>query len=75
MFADWPDDITTAAHHSGTCRMAAAAETGVCDRDGGVFGTKNLFVCDGSVLPNTGYANTGLTIGALALRMAETVLA
>jgi choline dehydrogenase-like flavoprotein len=38
-----------------------------------VFGTANLFVCDGSLLPATGYANTGLTIGALALRMAETI--
>jgi choline dehydrogenase-like flavoprotein len=75
VFADWPDDIQTAAHHSGTCRMAAAAAAGVCDRDGRVFGTANLFVCDGSVLPATGYANTGLTIGALALRMADTVLA
>jgi len=75
VFADWPDDIKTAAHHSGTCRMAAAAESGVCDRDGRVFGTANLFVCDGSALPRTGCANTGLTIGALALRMADTVLA
>ncbi len=75
VFNDWPDDIRTGAHHSGTCRMAATAEAGVCDRDGRVFGTANLYVCDGSVLPTTGYANTGLTIGALALRMADTVLA
>jgi hypothetical protein len=74
VFANWPDDIQTAAHHSGTCRMAAAAASGVCDRDGRVFGTANLFVCDGSVLPAAGYANTGLTIGALALRTADTVL-
>jgi hypothetical protein len=73
VFPDWPDGIKTSAHHSGTCRMAATAEAGVCDRDGRVFGTTNLFVCDGSVLPATGYANTGLTIGALALRMAETI--
>jgi choline dehydrogenase-like flavoprotein len=75
VFADWPDTIQTAAHHSGTCRMAISAETGVCDRDGRVFGTTNLFICDGSLLPSTGCANTGLTIGALAFRLAETVLA
>ena len=75
VFADWPDTIETAAHHSGTCRMAISAETGVCDRDGRVFGTTNLFICDGSLLPSTGSANTGLTIGALAFRLAETVLA
>ena len=73
VFPDWPQDIQTAAHHSGTCRMAPTAETGVCDRDGRVFGTSNLFVCDGSIVPSAGYANTGLTIGALALRLAETV--
>ena len=73
VFDRWRDDLQTAAHHSGTCRMAASAETGVCDRDGRVFGTSNLYVCDGSVLPATGYANTGLTIGALALRLAETI--
>jgi hypothetical protein len=69
----WADDLQTAAHHSGTCRMAASAEAGVCDRDGRVFGTDNLYVCDGSVVPGAGYANTGLTIGALALRMAERI--
>jgi choline dehydrogenase-like flavoprotein len=71
VFPEWPEDVQTAAHHSGTCRMAETVETGVCDRDGRVFDTSNLFVCDGSVLPNAGYANTGLTIGALALRLTE----
>jgi choline dehydrogenase-like flavoprotein len=71
VFERWPDDLQTAAHHSGTCRMAATAEAGVTDKDGRVFGTSNLFVCDGSAIPAAGYANTGLTIGALALRLAS----
>jgi choline dehydrogenase-like flavoprotein len=29
-----------------------------------------LFVCDGSLIPSSGIANTGLTIAALALRLA-----
>jgi choline dehydrogenase-like flavoprotein len=29
----------------------------------------NLYVCDGSVIPGSGIANTGLTISALALRL------
>ena len=71
VFDHWADSLETAAHHSGTCRMAASAEAGVADKDGRVFGAQNLFVCDGSAIPAAGYANTGLTIGALALRLAE----
>jgi choline dehydrogenase-like flavoprotein len=67
----WFDDLATAAHHSGTCRMAASAAAGVCDAEARVFGTRNLYVCDGSLIPAAGYANTGLTIGALALRLTE----
>ena len=73
VFDHWAESLETAAHHCGTCRMAATAETGVCDKDGRVFGTENLFVCDGSAIPAAGYANTGLTIGALALRLAESI--
>jgi choline dehydrogenase-like flavoprotein len=71
VFDDWTESLETAAHHCGTCRMAATAEAGVADKDGRVFGAANLFVCDGSAIPAAGYANTGLTIGALALRLAE----
>jgi choline dehydrogenase-like flavoprotein len=73
VFERWADDLQTAAHHCGTCRMAATAEAGVADQDGRVFGTQNLYVCDGSAIPAAGYANTGLTIGALALRLAERI--
>jgi len=73
VFEQWPADIETAAHHCGTCRMAATAERGVADADGRVFGTTNLYVCDGAAIPAAGYANTGLTIGALALRLAENI--
>ncbi len=71
VFDGWAENLETAAHHCGTCRMAATADAGVCDKDGRVFGASNLFVCDGSAIPAAGYANTGLTIGALALRLAE----
>jgi hypothetical protein len=71
IFRDWTSEIMSSAHHSGTCRMGADAATAVCDSDGKVFGLKNLFVCDGSAIPSSGYANTGLTIAALALRLAD----
>ncbi|HLH87319.1 MAG TPA: GMC oxidoreductase [Xanthobacteraceae bacterium] len=73
VFDHWAESLETAAHHCGTCRMAATAETGVVDKDGRAFGIRNLFVCDGSAIPAAGYANTGLTIGALALRLAESI--
>lgn len=73
VFDTWREDLESAAHHCGTCRIAATAEMGVCDKDGRVFGTQNLYVCDGSAIPAAGYANTGLTIGALALRLAESL--
>lgn len=71
IFRDWAGEIMSSAHHSGTCRMGTDAATAVCDSDNKVFGLKNLFVCDGSALPSSGYANTGLTIAALALRLAD----
>jgi len=69
-FKGWLEDLRTGAHHSGTARMGATAEDGVCDTDCRVHGLSNLYVCDGSVIPSSGIANTGLTIAALALRLA-----
>lgn len=71
IFPDWPKHMTSSSHHSGTARMASSSDDGVCDPDGRVFGCQNLFVCDGSLIPASGYANTGLTIAALAIRLAD----
>jgi nucleoside-diphosphate-sugar epimerase len=65
------DRLWSAAHHSGTCRISPNAATGVVDENLRVHGTKHIYVCDGSVLPSTGASNTGLTIAALAHRLAE----
>ena len=51
--------------------MSASPSNGVCDENGRDHGMKNLYVCDGSLIPSSGYANTGLTIAALALRLAD----
>ena len=37
-------------------------------------GCDNVHVCDGSVIQEHSYANTGLTIGELALRLADKLL-
>lgn len=71
VFPDWLTTISTGAHHSGTARMSRSSASGVCDSDCRVHGIPNLYVCDGSVIPASGIANTGLTIGALALRLAQ----
>ena len=71
LFPDWSSTVQTAAHHSGTARMSASPEQGVCDSDGRVHGLENLYVADGSLIPGSGIANTGLTIAALALRTAH----
>jgi choline dehydrogenase-like flavoprotein len=59
------------AHLVGGCRMGRAPQTSVVDADHRVWGTANVFVCDGSVMPTQGSANPALTIMALASRLAE----
>lgn len=63
--------FSSAAHHLGTCRMGASAIDSVVNSDLRVHELDNLFVCDGSVFPSGGNVNPGLTICALALRLAE----
>ena len=71
IFSNWPDQILSSSHHSGTARLSDTQLNGVCDLNGKVHGISNLFVCDGSIIPGSGFANTGLTIVALAMRMAD----
>lgn len=71
LFPNWPEKLGTGAHHSGTARMATSSALGVCDANARVHGIHNLYVADGSLIPASGIANTGLTIAALALRLAK----
>jgi choline dehydrogenase-like flavoprotein len=73
LFPDIGPKLDSSGHHSGACRMAANASHGVVDADLRVFGVDNLFVADGSTLPYSGHANTGLTIAALALKCCDAV--
>jgi choline dehydrogenase-like flavoprotein len=59
------------AHLVGGARMASAASSGVVDSEHRVFGVRNLYVTDGSVLPTQGSANPALTIMALSARLAD----
>ncbi|QWD07839.1 GMC family oxidoreductase [Polynucleobacter paneuropaeus] len=71
IYPAWRDYLTSSAHHSGTARMHKNIKEGVCNENAQVHGIKNLYVCDGSLIPSSGSANTGLTIAALAIRLAD----
>lgn len=71
LLSNWQDALATGAHHSGTARMSRDPRSGVCDSNGKIHGLDNVYVADGSCIPCSGVANTGLTIGALALRLAD----
>jgi choline dehydrogenase-like flavoprotein len=59
------------AHLVGAARMGDDPATSVVDQFGRTHDVANLFVCDGSILPTQGSANPGLTIMALAARIAD----
>ena len=56
----------TTAHILGGCCMGESPDKGVVDHKGELFGYKNLFVADGSVVPANLGVNPSLTITALS---------
>jgi choline dehydrogenase-like flavoprotein len=62
-------------HMLGTCRMGHDPSTSVTDRDHQVWDVPNLYVCDGSSFVTGGSVNPTSTIGALALRCADRIVA
>jgi cholesterol oxidase len=61
-------NVPSTAHILGGCPMAASAEQGVVDSRNRLFGYRNLYVCDGSVIAANLGVNPSLTICALAER-------
>jgi cholesterol oxidase len=61
-------DIPSTAHILGGCPIAGSAEQGVVDHRNRVFGYKNMYVCDGSVVAANLGVNPSLTICALTER-------
>jgi cholesterol oxidase len=61
-------DVPGTAHCLGGCVIADNAENGVVDFRHRVFGYKNMYVCDGSVVATNLGVNPSLTIAALAER-------
>ena len=62
-------------HLMGTCRMSNDPKEGVVDAWNRVWDTPGLVVCDGSAMVTGGAGNPTSTIGALALRCAERLVA
>lgn len=71
----WGDGLRGGFHHMGTARMGADPKTSVVDADQRVHSMVNLWVGDTSVMPTSGYANPLLTGVALAVRVADVVMA
>jgi cholesterol oxidase len=61
-------DVPGTAHCIGGCVIADSPERGVVDDHHRVFGYKNMYVCDGSVVAANLGVNPSLTITALAER-------
>jgi cholesterol oxidase len=61
-------DIPGTAHCLGGCTIAGSPENGVVDYRNRVFGYKNMYICDGSVVAANLGVNPSLTITALTER-------
>lgn len=69
-----PDEwLWSAAHHSGTISLGDRPDD-LVDKDLKLRSCENVFVCDGSIIQEHSYANTGLTIGQLAMRLADRLI-
>jgi choline dehydrogenase-like flavoprotein len=62
-------------HLLGTCRMGTTQETSVVDVNHQAWDVPNLYICDGSSFVTDGAVNPTSTIGALALRCADRIMA
>lgn len=61
-------DVPGTAHILGGCPMGGARATGVVDRRNRLFGYRNMYICDGSVIAANLGVNPSLTICALTER-------
>jgi choline dehydrogenase-like flavoprotein len=71
----WPDTLAGCWHHMGTTRMHDDPRRGVVDANCRVHGMENLFIAGSSVFPTCGSDMPTITIVALALRLADKIIA
>ena len=65
------DFLISAFHPLGTARIGISSKEAVCDPSHRVYGTRNLYVMDGSSLPSSLGANPQVTIMSMAMRAAR----
>ena len=65
------DFFISAFHPLGTARIGISSKQAVCDPSHRVYGTRNLYVMDGSSIPSSLGANPQVTIMAMAMRAAR----
>jgi choline dehydrogenase-like flavoprotein len=68
----WENDDT--CHLNGTARMEDDPSVSVVNADCRSWDIRNLWICDGSVLPTVGGVNPSLTIQAIACRTAGRIV-
>jgi choline dehydrogenase-like flavoprotein len=73
----WPSSFEKEGtwHHMGTTRMHTSEKLGVVDSDCRVHGWTNFFIAGSSVFPTAGANFPTITITALALRLADNLVA
>jgi choline dehydrogenase-like flavoprotein len=67
-----PDWLWSAAHQTGTVSMGKN-DDGEVDESLRLKGTNNVYVCDGSVIQESSYANIGLSIAQLAEYLSDNI--
>ncbi|HHT9119373.1 MAG TPA: GMC family oxidoreductase [Candidatus Hypogeohydataceae bacterium YC41] len=67
-------DRIYSVHLLGGCAIGGSKEEGVVDVYGRVFGYKNLYVADSSIIPTSVGANPAMSIAALGERVAEHIV-
>ena len=70
----WYLSRVISAHPLGGCPMGRDISEGVVDPYGQVFGYKDFYIADGSVMPGPVGANPSLTIAALSDRFADGII-
>ncbi|KAI0198308.1 alcohol oxidase [Astrocystis sublimbata] len=68
------DNVGSAWHSSGTCKMAPREQNGVVDKDLGVYGVEGLKLADLSIVPKSVAANTYNTALAIGEKAADTFI-
>ena len=65
------NNISSAAHFTGTTRMGLTEVDGVVDENLKIFNLNDVYVCDGGVFPSNGNANISMSILAMSFRLGE----